>query len=111
VVIQSEFLRQPRDFSSFHKDNLSVSKWTRTRRDPGRTYQAEEEAKRLREDVNRVRELVREAAEGNQEAEPDYVRIINRLHPNLNKEDRKDLIKQFRDAVADQRRLRGLLSH
>ena len=84
-----------------------MSKWTKTRRDPGRTYQHEEEVKQLREDVRRVRELVGEAAEGNLEAESAYVKIINRLEPGMKTERRKELITQFRDAVSDAQRQRG----
>ena len=51
-----------------------MSKWTKTRRDPGRTYQ-DEEVERLRDAVKRVRELVSEAADGN--ADPS--RSMSRL--------------------------------
>jgi len=84
-----------------------MSKWTKTRRDPGRTYQPEEEAKQLRDAMRRVKELVAEAAEGNEEAESTYVAIINRVEPGMGKERRKELIRQFRDAVADHQRQRG----
>jgi len=84
-----------------------MSKWTKTRRDPGRTYQHEQEAKQLRDDLKRVKELIAEAAEGNDEAESTYVGIINRLEPTMGKEKRKDLIRQFRDAVADHQQQRG----
>lgn len=43
-----------------------MSKWKRTRRDPGRTYD-DEAVRELRKDVTRVRELV----EIGMEAEPD----------------------------------------
>ncbi len=72
-----------------------MSKWKSTRRDPGRTYQDEDEIKQLRRDVARVRELV----EIGLEAEPEYVEVINRLEPGMTKERRKELIMQFRDAV------------
>jgi len=85
-----------------------MTKWTKTRRDPGRTYQDEEEAKQLRDAMRRVKELVAEAAEGNEEAESTYVGIINRVEPQMTKERRKELIRQFRDAVADHQRQRGL---
>ena len=84
-----------------------MSKWTKPRRDPGRTYQDEEEARLLRADMRRITELVAEAAVGNDEAEPEYIRIINRLEPTMEKEKRKNLIRQFRDAVADHQRQRG----
>jgi hypothetical protein len=84
-----------------------MSKWTKSRRDPGRTYQDEEEAKLLRDTMKRIKELVEEAAAGNEEAEPEYVRIINRLEPEMTKERRKELIRQFRDAVAGHQQQRG----
>ena len=88
-----------------------MSKWTKSRRDPGRTYQDEQEAKQLRDDLKRVKELVAEAAEGNEEAESTYVGIINRLEPTMGKERRKDLIRRFRDAVGDHQRQRGRSIH
>jgi hypothetical protein len=67
----------------------------RTRRDPGRAYEDKAEQE-LRKDVKaRVRELI----EIGLEAEPAYVDLINKLKPGMTKERRKDLIKQFRDAV------------
>ena len=88
-----------------------MTKWTKTRRDPGRTYQHEQEAKQLRDDLKRVKELVAEAAEGNDEPESTYIAIINRLEPTMGKEKRKDLIRQFRDAVADHQRQHGQSIH
>lgn len=74
-----------------------MSKWAKTRRDPGRTYCDPEEVKKLRKAVARVRELVEEGLS----AEPEYVKVVNTLEPNMTKERRKELIKQFRDAVYD----------
>jgi hypothetical protein len=72
-----------------------MTKWTRTRRDPGRTYD-DEAARELRKDVkSRVRELI----EIGLEAESDYVDLINKLEPEMTKARRQELIKQFRDAV------------
>jgi len=71
-----------------------MTKWTRTRRDPGRIYD-NEAVRELRKDVSRVRELV----EIGLEAESDYVDLINKLEPGMTKDRRKELIKQFRDAV------------
>ncbi len=80
-----------------------MSKWTRTRRDPGRTYDDEPE-RELRKDVkSRLRELI----EIGLEAESDYVDLINTLEPEMTKARRKELIKQFRDAVYEQQQ-RGL---
>lgn len=85
-----------------------MSTWTKARSHPGRTYQDAEEVKKLRADVKRVRELVGEGAEGNPEAEPAYVEIINKVEPEMTTKRRKELIMQFRDAVSDERRRRGL---
>ena len=41
------------------------------------------------------------------EAEPDYVDLINKLEPEMTKARRKELIKQFRDAVYEHQQ-RGL---
>jgi hypothetical protein len=75
-----------------------MTKWTRTRRDPGRTYCDPEETKKLRRDVQRVRELVKQGLD----AEPEYVELINKLEPGMTADRRKELIKQFRDAVYEQ---------
>jgi hypothetical protein len=72
-----------------------MAKWTKTRRDPGRTYCDPEEAAKLRRDVQRVRELVKIGLD----AEPEYVELINKLEPEMTPERRKELIRQFRDAV------------
>jgi hypothetical protein len=74
-----------------------MTKRTRTRRDPGRTY--DDEAERdLRKDVkSRLLELI----EIGLEAESDYVDLINKLEPEMTKGRRKELIKQFRDAVSE----------
>jgi ribosome recycling factor len=79
-----------------------MSKWTRTRRDPGRTYD-DEAVRELQKDVTRVRELV----EIGLEAESDYVDLINKLEPGMTKDRRKELVKQFRDAVYEHQQ-RGL---
>jgi ribosome recycling factor len=79
-----------------------MSKWTRTRRDPGRTYD-DEAVRELRKSATRVRELV----EIGLEAESDYVDLINKLEPGMTKDRRKELVKQFRDAVYEHQQ-RGL---
>ena len=65
-----------------------MTKWTKTRRDPGRTYCDPEEAAKLRRDVQRVKELVRRGLD----AEPEYVELINKLDPKMTMERRKELI-------------------
>jgi len=72
-----------------------MTKWTKSRRDPGQTYCDPEEAAKLRRDVQRVKELVEKGLD----AEPEYVELINKLDPKMTVEKRKELIKQFRDAV------------
>jgi hypothetical protein len=72
-----------------------MTKWTKSRRDPGRTYCDPEEAAKLRRDVQRVQELIEKGLD----AEPEYVELINKLDPKMTKKRRKELIKQFRDAV------------
>ena len=57
-----------------------------------------QEARKLRRDVRRVKELVAKGLE----AEPEYVELINELNPQMSAEERKKLIRQFRDAVYDQ---------
>ena len=75
-----------------------MTKWTKTRRDPGRTYCDPEEAAKLRRDVQRVQELVKRGLD----AEPEYVELINKLDPKMTAERRWELIRQFRDAVYEQ---------
>ena len=75
-----------------------MTKWTKTRRDPGRTYCDPEEAAKLRRDVQRVQELVKKGLD----AEPEYVELINKLDPKMTAERRRELIRQFRDAVYEQ---------
>jgi hypothetical protein len=72
-----------------------MTRWTKTRRDPGRTYCDPEEARKLRRDVQRVQELVMKGFD----AEPEFVELINKVDPDMTAERRKELIKQFRDAV------------
>ena len=79
-----------------------MSKWTRTRRDPGRNYD-DEAVRKLRKSATRARELV----EIGLEAESDYVDLINKLEPGMTKDRRKELVKRFRDAVYEHQQ-RGL---
>ena len=52
-----------------------MTKWTRTRRDPGRIYD---------------NEAVRELVEIGLEAESDYVDLINKLEPGMTKDRRRN---------------------
>ena len=48
------------------------------------------------------RTAVKELVAKGFDAEPEYVELINELNPGMSAEQRKKLIKQFRDAVYDQ---------
>lgn len=72
-----------------------MSKWTRTRRDPGRTYADEEKRERKRRMLARIQDLV----EAGLEAEEDFVKAAKEADPEISKEKLKELITRFRDAV------------
>jgi hypothetical protein len=72
-----------------------MTKWTRTRRDPGRTYLDDETLQRNRRMLARVRELV----ECGIEAEPEVVEAAKAANPEITEEELKEVIKLFRDAV------------
>jgi len=73
----------------------SMSKWTRTRRDPGRSYTDEEKHERKRKFLARLHELV----EAGIETEPEFVKAAKEAEPEISKEKLKELIRQFRAAV------------
>lgn len=83
-----------------------MSKWTRTRRDLGRTYDDEAERELRRDVKSRLRELI----EIGLEAESNYIDLINTLEPGMTNARRKELIKQFRDAAYEKQQ-RGLRRH
>jgi hypothetical protein len=74
-----------------------MSKWTRTRRDPGRGYTDEEKRERKRRMLARLHEFV----EAGIEAEPEFVKAVKEADPEISKEELKKLIMLFRDAVYD----------
>jgi hypothetical protein len=83
-----------------------MSKWTRTRRDPGRTYIDEEAQKFNAKMVERMKWFL---AEGSADDEPAYVQAVKDAMPNVSKEELKEFVKQFRDVIsARQRRDQGL---
>ena len=72
-----------------------MSKWTRPRRDPGRTYTDEEKRERKQRMLARLNEFV----EAGIEAEPDLVKAAKEADPEISKEKLKELITLFRAAV------------
>lgn len=72
-----------------------MTKWTRTRRDPGRTYTDEEKRERKQRMLERLQEFV----EVGIEAEPDFVEAAKEADPEISKEKLKELITLFRAAV------------
>lgn len=74
-----------------------MSKWTKSRRDPGRTYTDEEKRERKQRMLARLNEFI----EGGIEAEPDFVKAAKEADPEISKEKLKELIKLFRDAVSE----------
>ena len=73
-----------------------MTKWTKTRRDPGRTYLDEERLQRTRRMLARIHELV----ESGIEAEPEVVEAAKAANPEITEEQLKEVIMLFRDAVS-----------
>jgi hypothetical protein len=72
-----------------------MTKWTKTRRDPGRTYHDEEKLQRTRRMLTRIHELV----EAGIEAEPELVEAAKAANPEITEKELKEVIMLFRDAV------------
>ncbi len=72
-----------------------MSKWTRTRRDPARSYTDEEKRERKRRMLERLHEFVGAGIE----AEPEFVEVAKEADPDISKEKLKELITLFRAAV------------
>jgi len=72
-----------------------MTKWTRTRRDPGREYLDEEKLERRRRMLARIRELV-DCGIG---AEPEVVQAAKAANPEITEEELQEIITLFRDAV------------
>lgn len=72
-----------------------MSKWTKTRRDPGRTYLDEERLQRHRRMLKRIHELV----ESGMEAEPEVIKAARKANPEITAEELDEVIMLFRDAV------------
>jgi hypothetical protein len=77
-----------------------MTKWTKTRRGPGRDYLDEERIQRSRRMLARIYELV----ESGIEAEPEVVKAAKAANPEITQEELKEVIKLFRDAVYSRQR-------
>ena len=80
-----------------------MSKWTRTRRDPGRTY-TDEDTERTKRMIARVRRFFEE---GVPEDEPEFIAAVKAAKPKITASELKDVITQFR-AVVSERQQRDL---
>ncbi len=73
-----------------------MTKWTKTRRDPGRTYLDEEVLDRRRKMLAKIYELV----DCGIEAEPQVVEAAKKANPKISREELREVIMLFRDAVS-----------
>jgi phosphoribosyl-ATP pyrophosphohydrolase len=80
-----------------------MSKWTRTRRDPSRSY-ADEATERTERMIARVRKFLEE---GVAEDEPEFVVAVKEAKPKITASELKDVIRQYR-AVVSERQQRDL---
>jgi len=80
-----------------------MGKWTRTRRDPGRTY-SDEDTERTERMIARVRRFFEE---GVPEDEPEFIVAVKAAKPKITASELKEVITQFR-AVVSERQQRGL---
>lgn len=77
-----------------------MSKWTKSRRDPSRSYTDEEKLERKKRMLSRLQEFV----EAGIEAEPEFVAAAKEADPDISKEKLKELITLFRDAVYERQK-------
>jgi hypothetical protein len=77
-----------------------MSKWTRSRRDPERTY-TDEETERTKRMLARMRQFLEE---GTLEDEPAFVAAVKAAKPGITSGELKKVIKQFRDVVVARQR-------
>jgi hypothetical protein len=77
-----------------------MSKWTTTRRDPGRTYIDENKVRVAREN----REMIWKFIEEGIEAEPKYVAALKIWFPAITPTEIIVKIMRFRDAVMEKQR-------
>lgn len=80
-----------------------MSKWTRTRRDPGRIY-TDETTERTERMIDRVRKFMEE---GVPEDEPEFVAAVKAAKPKITASELNEVITQFR-AVVSERQQRDL---
>ena len=80
-----------------------MTRWTRTRRDPGRSY-ADEATERTERMIARVRKFLEE---GVAEDEPEFVVAVKEAKPKITARELEDVIRQFR-AVVSERQQRDL---
>jgi hypothetical protein len=80
-----------------------MSKWTKTRRDPGRTY-TDETTERTERMIARIRKFMEE---GVPEDEPEFVTAVKAAKPKITASELKEVITQFR-AVVSERQQRDL---
>jgi len=72
-----------------------MSKWTRPRREPGRSY-TDEDTERSERLIARVRKFLEE---GVPEDEPEFVVAVKAAKPKITASELKEVIRQFRAAV------------
>jgi predicted phosphohydrolase len=80
-----------------------MTKWTKTRRDPGRTY-TDEDTERTKRMIARIRKVMEE---GVSEDEPEFVVAVKAAKPKITASELKEVITQFR-AVVSERQQRDL---
>lgn len=80
-----------------------MSKRTKTRRDPGRTY-TDGETERTQRMLAKMRQFLEE---GVPEDEPEFVIAVKAAKPGITPEELANVIMQFRDVVSARQR-RGL---
>ena len=72
-----------------------MSKWTKTRRDPGRTYIDEEKVRRHKRMLARIHELV----DCGIDAEPEVIEAAKAAAPDVSPEKLEEVVTRFRAAV------------
>jgi hypothetical protein len=76
----------------------AMTKWTKTRRDPGRTYLDEEKVERRKKMLAKARELLDYGTD-------DDVRAAAKVaNPDITEAELEVALKRFRDAVSERER-------
>jgi hypothetical protein len=75
-----------------------MSKWTKTRRDPGRTYLDEDKVERKKRMLEKARELL------DYGTEEDIKAAAKAANPDITEQELKEALKRFRDAVSERKR-------